>query len=104
MRQLSASLLILLFVLSLRSVADDNTRRFDDLQRRVETLEGRNHSNEAAGGAAFVAAAVCALWAQQTGRNAWLWFFMGLIFNVITLVVLLYKNSNDRLRRLPPGI
>jgi|tagenome__1003787_1003787.scaffolds.fasta_scaffold20851799_2 hypothetical protein len=104
MRQLPASVLILLSIFSLCSAADENTRRLDDLRRRVETLEGRNHSNEAAGGAAFVAGAVCALWAQQTGRNAWLWFFLGLIFNVITLVVLLYKNSQDRQRRVPPGL
>ena len=29
-------------------------------------------------------------------RNAWLWFFLGLFFNVVTLLVLLYKNSRER--------
>lgn len=37
----------------------------------------------------------CALWAQNTKRNAWLWFFMGGCFAPITLIVLLAKNSED---------
>jgi hypothetical protein len=46
--------------------------------------------------ALFLFSAFCALWAQNTGRNAWLWFFMGLLFSVITVLVLLSKNSEDR--------
>ena len=41
----------------------------------------------------FLSGIFCALWAQNTGRNAWLWFFLGVIFNFATLIVLLYKNS-----------
>ena len=40
----------------------------------------------------FFTGIFCALWAQNTGRNAWLWFFLGVIFNFVTLLVLLYKN------------
>ncbi|MEH1837463.1 MAG: hypothetical protein V7L20_01555 [Nostoc sp.] len=40
--------------------------------------------------------AFCALWAQNTGRNAWLWFFLGIFFAPITVIVLLAKNSADR--------
>jgi hypothetical protein len=40
--------------------------------------------------------AFCALWAQNTGRKAWLWFFFGMILNVIALAVLLYQNAEDR--------
>lgn len=47
------------------------------------------------GGAVFLFGAFCALWAQNTRRNPWLWFFMGLFFNVITVIVLLVKNSDD---------
>ncbi len=36
-----------------------------------------------------------AYWAQATRRNAWGWFFMGVLFAPITGVVLLYKNSRD---------
>jgi len=49
----------------------------------------------------FLFGAFCALWAQNTNRNAWLWFFFGLIFSVITVLVLLAKNSGDLKRRRP---
>jgi hypothetical protein len=43
----------------------------------------------------FLFGAFCALWAQNTGRNAWLWFFLGLLFSVVTIFFLLTKNAND---------
>ncbi len=55
------------------------------------------------GGVAFLFGAFCALWAQNTGRNPWLWFFLGLIFSVITAIVLLAKNANDRKRIVVAG-
>ena len=54
----------------------------------------------------FMFGAFCALWAQNSGRNAWLWFFLGAFFNLITVLVLLAKNSGDRNERgasTPPG-
>ena len=50
----------------------------------------------------FLFGAFCALWAQNTGRSAWLWFFMGAIFNVFAVVALLIKNEPPDHRR-PPG-
>jgi threonine/homoserine/homoserine lactone efflux protein len=44
----------------------------------------------------FIFGAFCAIWAQDTGHNAWLWFFMGVFFNVITVLVLLSLNSSER--------
>lgn len=41
----------------------------------------------------FLFGAFCALWAQNTGRSAWLWFFMGAIFSVFAVLVLLAKNE-----------
>ena len=41
----------------------------------------------------FLFGIFCAYWAQQTNRNAWLWFFLGVFFAPITGVVLLVKNS-----------
>src|SRR6476660_7721589 len=102
MRELLGTLIFVIVILPLSALAQQDTRRIEELERRVATLESRSHSTEVAGGAAFVAGAVCALWAQQTRRNAWLWFFMGFIFNVITLLVLLYKNSQDKQSRVPP--
>lgn len=43
----------------------------------------------------FLFGAFCALWAQNTRRNAWLWFFAGMILNVFTVIVLLVKNADE---------
>lgn len=64
----------------------------DRLSRDVDTLRDRSIYG---GSLAMLFGAFCALWAQNTRRNAWLWFFMGAIFSVITVLVLLAKNSND---------
>jgi hypothetical protein len=68
-------------------------------ERRVEVLENRLHRIERASrswtGAAFVGSVFAAWWAQQTKRNAWLWFFLTLFFAPFALPVLLYKNSLD---------
>jgi FtsH-binding integral membrane protein len=42
----------------------------------------------------FLTGAFCALWAQNTGRSAWQWFFLGLIFHLIAVLVLLAKNAD----------
>ena len=64
------------------------------LESRVSKLE-RELNDKSGGVALFLFGAFCALWAQNTGRSAWLWFFLGLFFNVISVLVLLYKNSTD---------
>lgn len=64
------------------------------LNDRLNLVEGRNPG----GIMIFVLllyATVCALWAQNTNRNPWLWFFLGLIFSIITAFVVLHKNAMD---------
>ena len=41
---------------------------------------------------------LCALWAQNTGRNPWLWFLLGSLLNVMTLFSVLMRNSEDRMK------
>jgi hypothetical protein len=43
----------------------------------------------------FLFGAFCALWAQNTGRNPWSWFFLGLVFSFITVIILLIKSADD---------
>lgn len=74
---------------------DDLEQRIDQLAKKVDRLESKIDS-EAAAAVGFLFGAFCALWAQNTGRNPWLWFFLGVFFNVITVLVLLAKNSTDR--------
>ena len=76
--------------------------RMDRLERDVQQLDNevrriRSDVVEYGGGGfiLFLTAAFCALWAQNTGRNAWLWFFVGLFFHIGTIFVLLYKNATD---------
>jgi hypothetical protein len=64
------------------------------LESRVNNLE-RELNDRSGGAALYLFGAFCALWAQNTGRNAWLWFFMGLLFSVIAVLVLLSKNATD---------
>src|SRR5271170_2623844 len=99
--------LLWILILTGRGMAQDAEgmqKDLDGLKQRVQALENSNQnleqrmrSSESQAGldgiAVILAGAFCALWAQNTGRNAWLWFFLGLIFNVIALTVLLYKNA-----------
>lgn len=41
----------------------------------------------------------CASWAQNTGRNPWLWFFVGWFLAPITGLFLLWKNGRGQTRR-----
>jgi hypothetical protein len=75
--------------------AQPDSQRIAYLESRVSSLEGRIQSADA-GVAIYLFGAFCALWAQNTGRNPWLWFFLGLFFSVITVLVLLKKNSDDK--------
>lgn len=64
----------------------------------MSRLESQARNNAESGVVFILFGAFCALWAQNTGRNSWGWFFLGLFFSVITVLVLLYKNSGDRAR------
>ena len=112
-RPIVISLFIVLplaFVPSLAIADEGPDQRVTVIESRVASLESRvagiptavqSHGSD--GGVLFLFAAFCALWAQNTGRNAWLWFFLGLLFSVITVLVLLAKNSEDLKRRRPKG-
>jgi len=67
----------------------------DSLEERVTALERQVDDMARSGLVLFLYGAFCALWAQRTKRSAWLWFFVGLFFGPIALVVLLVKNSRD---------
>jgi hypothetical protein len=50
----------------------------------------------ATGALVLLFGAFCALWAQNTGRNPWFWFLLGVIFHFVAVLVLLAKNAEDR--------
>ena len=91
-RLLPAMLALFLAVISASVIAQGTP-----LESRVSKLE-REVSDKSTGALVFLFGAFCALWAQNTGRSAWLWFFLGAFFSVIAVLVLLVKNSGERRR------
>jgi len=73
--------------------------RVAQLESKVIQLDRdiKNASNT--GLVLFLFGAFCALWAQNTGRSAWLWFFLGFFFSFVTVLFLLTKNSNNNFQR-----
>ena len=72
------------------------TREHDEAIRRLDSLID---DAEEAGFIMFFFGVFCALWAQNTQRSPWTWFLLGVFFNVITVLFLLRKNSEDIARR-----
>ena len=83
-------------------------KQVQELQTQIDALQAdaarnRNNYNTASGGAvAFLTGAFCALWAQNTRRNPWLWFFFGLFCSCVPLLILLYMNATDA-KDAPPA-
>lgn len=71
------------------------------LQIRVNQLEmsqsnnTRNVTKERDSIAAIVAliGIFCAWWAKTTGRNAFVWFVLGVLFHFITAIVVIFKTE-----------
>lgn len=77
--------------------------RVIELETRVSRAEQMISKSKEAVLVLFLFGAFCALWAQNTGRSAWGWFFLGLLFSVITVAVLLSKNAGDQARSRSAG-
>jgi hypothetical protein len=92
---------LLVAMMPSRAAAQAQNASIANLEARVSSLEQRIPVHVDQGAIAALFGAFCALWAQNTGRNAWLWFFLGAFFSVITVLVLLHKNSRDRAQRVP---
>ena len=91
---------------------DQFEHRIQQLESDVNRLKSENRELERTqsklledsgnvGVVLFLFGVFCALWAQNTRRNAWLWFFLGLFFNIVTVLVLLNKNAYDRRNAKP---
>lgn len=77
---------------------EDRVRALEDEVSELR-WEMRDLADDSFDGAVLILfGAFCSLWAQRTGRSAWLWFFLGLFFNIVTVIVLLYKNSRYEAR------
>jgi hypothetical protein len=92
--QKPATLALLGATVLLAAVAPDIAAQ--TLEERIQALETQVDRMATTGGLLFLYGVFCALWAQRTGRSAWVWFFLGLFFGPLTAVMLLYKNSRDK--------
>ena len=103
---------MLLFLLSFGATANvklaepDLNLKIEQLSNRVNYFESMIHDNkteiqtltEAVTNNAFTLfmfAFFCAWWAKSTGRSALGWFFLGLIFHVLTAIVLVSKTKRN---------
>lgn len=71
-------------------------KKVSQIESQITTLNSNLKTYASSSFVLFLSGAFCALWAQNTGRNAWLWFFMGMIFSLFAILVLLFKNSADK--------
>jgi len=99
------STLFLLFLFVLLFLQQNVTAQID-VEARVTQLEKdvrrqKSELDDAApvGLVLYLFGIFCALWAQNTGRSAWGWFFLGLFFSVFTVLFLLSKNTQDLRQR-----
>lgn len=83
----------------LQERVDSQQRAIKKLDRRMDEAKDDIEDRASTGLVLFLFGTFCALWAQNSGRNPWLWFFLGAIFNFITVIILLSKNSQDKKRR-----
>jgi hypothetical protein len=88
-------LLIFAVLCSGHAFSQPEPQRVTQLEYRVSTLEQKIKQVGDQGLVLILFGAFCALWAQNSGRSGWTWFFLGLLFSVITVLFLLAKNSAD---------
>ena len=87
-----------------RDAVSELQEQVDSLERQIDRRETRVEVEDGGYGCgiAILFGAFCALWAQNTGRNPWLWFVMGAIFSCITVLILLTKNADDLAGKATP--
>ena len=85
-------------VRSVETRANKNTSSTSAAEGRVSAVEQNLADHASKGVVLYLFGVLCALWAQNTGRSAWTWFLLGVVFNVFTVLALLSKNSEDRMK------
>jgi hypothetical protein len=84
-------------------VAQDE--RLQKIEQRLNAVEERvANANSSIGFIKAIPAALavlglglfCGLWARNSGRDFWLWFVAGLVFNVFALIAVLDAHERDK--------
>ena len=96
---------MMLMALTPVALAQDNRlQKFEDrlsaLERRIADRDGSDFSDVSkviAPAAMLLGIALfCGRWAQQTGRDFWLWFLGALIFNLFALISLYLAIDEEK--------
>ena len=89
----------------LSAATADTVSATDTPEHRIAALEkaGQRRDRETYISLVYLVGIFCALWAQNTKRNPWLWFALGAVFSLFTTLVLLSKNAEDRRRLTRPS-
>ncbi len=67
--------------------------RITQLEKDVQRLKSKVRDAASTGVVFYLFGIFCALWAQNTGRSALVWFVLGLFFNIVTVLFLLTRNA-----------
>ena len=82
----------------MRSIGELRTD-LNALERKNESLEHRNQKSLMFALLCF--GVFCAHWAMMTGRNPWLWFFLGAVFSILAGIEILYLTRRMLKRHIP---
>jgi len=105
-RQGIAIALISVVIMAQARTALAQEHRLQKIEDRLNALEHRvgagNNSSDSVTGyfpAALACLGIglfCGFWARNSGRDFWLWFSAGLVFNVFALIAILIANDEDK--------
>jgi hypothetical protein len=89
-----------------RPVHAQDDRRLEKIERRLTQLEERVGAADGPfdfikvfNPAVFPILGIglfCGLWARNSGRDFWVWFAAGLVFNIFTLIAVLDAHEKDK--------
>lgn len=81
------------------SQAQVEKAQWTQILRRAADVENRTRKIVNAILLMFLFGAFCVIWAQNTGRNVYLWFLAGFVFTVFAVLIILWLNPRERRRK-----
>ncbi len=105
-RNVLGMLVVSIVLMTTSRVASAQDDRLQKIERRLDALEQRGVSDGNAWDRFEILAVsalpilgiglFCGLWARSSGRDFWLWFVGGLVFNLLALLVLYDAIEKDK--------
>lgn len=73
--------------------------KLEQVERNTSDISKKTKDYAPIGLVLFLFGGFCALWAQNTGHNAWAWFLWGVLFSFITVLAILTGRRNENLNK-----